>query len=162
MIVKMEIIIAIIILILFILLISNNLRRKKSKVQKTKSEINIYLKQKFDFIPEIIKYCEYEEIQDEITKLKEEYDKKEDLSTGEKLNQEFNKLIQITKDNPELKSDEQFLIIQNSLVEINNKLEKVIKLYNIEVTALNVNIDVFPSNLLAKLFKIKKEDFFEI
>ena len=158
----MEIIIAIIILILFILLISNNLRRKKSKVQKTKSEINIYLKQKFDFIPEIIKYCEYEEIQDEITKLKEEYDKKEDLSTGEKLNQEFNKLIQITKDNPELKSDEQFLIIQNSLVEINNKLEKVIKLYNIEVTALNVNIDVFPSNLLAKLFKIKKEDFFEI
>ena len=163
----MIIIVVILIIMFYILITYNILVKNRLRVHQAKSGIDVYLKQRFDLIPNLVecvkKYSEHEQKTfTEIAKLRAEYYKNKDLNTGRELNSKFNNVIAVVENYPELKADEQFLMLQKTLSKMENQLQAARRLYNIEVTSLNTKIEVFPSNLIAVAFNFQKENLFEL
>jgi LemA protein len=63
---------------------------------------------------------------------------------------------------PELKSNENFLRLQDELAGTENRIAVERRRYNEAVRAYNVKIRSFPANLLAGLFGFEKQAFFEV
>ena len=171
------------VIILYILITYNMLARKKIRVQQAKSGIDIYLKQRFDLIPNLVEcikqYCKYEkETLTQIAKLRTQYIQNKDLETGAQLNNQMNSLIAVAENYPELKANEQFSTLEKSLVKIESQLQAARRLYNGEVTALNIlgksiyemtcdDVEYYKNKIIAEKtyildyknnYKIKEED----
>ena len=62
---------------------------------------------------------------------------------------------------PELKANEQYLSLQNNLVEIENKINDARLQYNSMVTTFNNLVESVPSNIVAKTFGFEKQELFK-
>ena len=164
----MEIIIIIVIAILLVLLIMyNGLVKKRNAVKQSRSSIDVYLTQRFDLIPNLVEcvkgYAKHEEnLLESITKLRTEYNVSKDLDKASLLNTQMNKLIAIVENYPDLKASENFLNLQNNLTKMEDQLQAARRLYNMDVTAYNTAIQVFPTNLIASAFNFTEEKLFEL
>jgi len=65
------------------------------------------------------------------------------------LNKEYNNLLGIIENYPELKSSEVFLKFQRTLIKVENQLQAARRIYNIDVTNYNTKLNVVPSNIVA-------------
>ena len=164
----MEIIIIIVIAILLVLLIMyNRLVKKRNAVKQSRSSIDVYLTQRFDLIPNLVEcvkgYAKHEEkLLESITKLRTEYNVSKDLDKASLLNTQMNKLIAIVENYPDLKASENFLNLQKNLTKMEDQLQAARRLYNMDVTAYNTAIQVFPTNLIASAFNFTEEKLFEL
>ena len=158
------IIIVIIILILF-LIQYNILTKLRIKVQQSKSVIDVYLQQRFDLIPNLVQvvkeYSSYEkETLQKIVELRIKYNETKNIEISELLNNNLNQLIATSESYPELKANEQFLILQKNLSKMENQLQAARRIYNNNVTKYNTKISVIPYNIIAKIFGFKEERLF--
>ena len=164
----METIIIIVIAILLVLLIMyNRLVKKRNAVKQSRSSIDVYLTQRFDLIPNLVEcvkgYAKHEEkLLESITKLRTEYNVSKDLNKASLLNTQMNKLIAIVENYPDLKASENFLNLQKNLTKVEDQLQAARRLYNMDVTAYNTAIQVFPTNLIASAFNFTEEKLFEL
>lgn len=164
----MEIIIIIVIAILLVLLIMyNGLVKKRNAVKQSRSSIDVYLTQRFDLISNLVEcvkgYAKHEEnLLESITKLRTEYNVSKDLDKASLLNTQMNKLIAIVENYPDLKASENFLNLQKNLTKMEDQLQAARRLYNMDVTAYNTAIQVFPTNLIASAFNFTEEKLFEL
>ena len=160
------IIVIILILILYILITYNLFISRKNKIKQAKSAIDVYLTQRFDLIPNLIEcvkgYMTYEkETLVEIAKMRERYLQNKNLKDGEELNEKCNSIIAKTENYPELKANEQFLNLQKNLTKMESQLQAARRIYNSEVNVYNNKVQMFPTNILAKLFNFEEEQFFQ-
>lgn len=156
----------IILIVIYILITYNSLTKKKLKVAQAKSGIDVYLKQRFDLIPNLVEcvkgYYKYEKkVLEEVTKLRNLYNKDKDLKVAEELNQKLYGLIAVAEDNPDLKANEQFLNLQKNLSKMENQLQAARRIYNMDVTNYNISISTFPNSIFANMFGFLKEELFE-
>ncbi len=164
----MEIAILVIILFfIFVLIVYNSLIRKRNAVKQSRSSIDVYLTQRFDLIPNLVEtvkgYAKHEKgIFENITKLRSEYNQSKDLSKASELNKQIDNILLIGENYPELKSSSNFLNLQKNLSKMEDQLQAARRLYNVDVTAYNTSLQVFPTNLIASAFKFKEEKLFEI
>ena len=164
----METFIFIIIVILVVLLIIyNSLIRKRNAVKQSRSSIDVYLTQRFDLIPNLVEcvkgYAKHEEnLLESIAKLRTEYNVSKDLSKASLLNKQINQLIAVGENYPDLKASESFLNLQKTLTKMEDQLQAARRLYNVDVTAYNTAIQVFPTNLIASAFHFTEEKLFEL
>lgn len=63
---------------------------------------------------------------------------------------------------PELKANENFLSLQQSLAEIEEQLQMARRYFNSTVRDFNILVESFPSLLLARMFNFTAETFFEL
>ena len=160
------VIIIVVFIFLYVLIIYNSLVSKKNKVEQAYSGIDVYLTQRFDLIPNLVEcvkgYMTYEkELLQEITEKRTNYIKNKNLKDAQNLNIEFNKILAIAENYPELKASEQFLNLQKNLSKMENQLQAARRIYNMEVNSYNNTVQMFPSNIFANMFGFKEEDFFE-
>ena len=159
----------ILIIILVILAKYNQLIRLLNKVKKSSANIEIYLKKRFDLIPNIVEcvkgYSSYEkDTLEKIISLRNNYDNQTSLNLKEssKMNTQLNKYLAIFEKYPELKANEQYLSLQKQLSNIENELVYTRRTYNEEVTKYNTLIETIPSNIVASIFAFKKAELFQI
>lgn len=155
-----------ILLIIYFILIFNIFTKQKNAINNAKSLIEIYLTQRFDLIPNLQqctkKYMKYEsETLENLTKLRVKYINEKTLKNGGILNDEINNTVIILENYPELKASEQFMNLQKNLTRIENQLQAARRIYNQEVEKYNNIIMIFPNNIVAKIFNLKKEEFFK-
>ena len=161
-------VIALFILLLFIIITYNSIIHLKKKVEQSSSTIEVYLKQRFDLIPNLVEtvkeYAKYEsETLENVTKMRKNYlDNTSNLDEGAKLNNECNKIVFLSEKYPELKANENFLNLQKSLSKMESQLQAARRIYNSDVTIYNTKIYSFPSNIVAKIFGFKEAKLFEI
>ena len=141
----------------------------KQKVEQAKGGIDVYLKQRFDLIPNLVEtvkgYKAHEEkVMTEITRLRQEYDERndQDIKQSEDLNNRLTRLLAIVESYPELKASEQFLNLQKMLSKIESQLQAARRIYNSEVTEFNTKRLKFPSNIIGAMFGFKEHKLFEI
>ena len=161
------IIAAITIIVLVLLIMYNGLVKKRNAVKQSRSSIDVYLTQRFDLIPNLVEcvkgYAKHEEtLLESITKLRTEYNTSKDLDKASLLNTQMDKLIAIGENYPDLKASENFLNLQKNLTKMEDQLQAARRLYNMDVTAYNTAIQVFPTNLIASAFNFKEEKLFEL
>jgi len=156
------------ILLIIILVLYNNLVKARNKVKQAEANIDVYLNQRFDLIPNLVEcvkaYSKHEQsIFTEITTLRSTYMKQpSNIKEAENLNNKMNQLIAVAENYPELKASEQYLNLQRNLTKIESQLQAARRIYNMEVTNYNDKICTVPSNLVASLFGFKEAKLFEI
>ncbi len=161
------ILIIFIILIIYILSVYNKVIKQENAVKNAKSIIDVYLMQRFDLIPNLVKcvkeYTNYEEeILEKITKLRTEYVKEKELAKAGILDTEVNKIMVILENYPNLKASEQFLNLQKNLTKMENQIQAARRIYNHEVEKYNNTIGIFPNNLIARILNFTRKEFFEM
>ena len=165
------IIIGIIVLIVIYTFVTyNSLVKKDNIVKEAFSTMDIYLKKRWDLIPnlvEIVKgYVKHEkEILTKITELRtnsyESMTTNKKIDVNEQLTQNVSKMMAVAENYPELKANENFLQLSKDLVQVEDEIANSRKYYNGAVRILNTQIQVFPSNIIANMFKFKKYNMFE-
>ena len=165
--------IGIVILILIVILVYvfiqyNSLVKSNNLVKEAFSTMDVYLKKRWDLVPNLVEsvkgYAEYEkEIFSETTKLRtNSYDA---MTTNNKINeqltQEISKIMAISENYPELKASSNFSQLSKELTKIEDDIANSRKYYNGTVRILNNQIQMFPSNIIAKIFGFKQANMFE-
>lgn len=163
------VILAIVIFGIIIISTYNKLVRLSKKVSQSAGTIDVYLKQRFDLIPNLVEtvkgYAKYEEeVLEKIVKLRQEYtdNSNDNMNVNATLNDKYNKLIAIVESYPELKANESFLNLQKQLSKTESQLQAARRIYNSEVTEYNTKVLTFPSNVIASIFGFKEIALFEI
>ena len=157
------IIITIVILfIIWFILTSNSLIAKRNRVKQCESGICVALKQRNDLIPNLISavkaYMKYEDetltkITELRTKATEAITEQEQIKTGNELSAILPRIQATAEKYPELKANEQFVKLQNSLDEMEWQLQAIRRTYNAAVTDYNNAIEMFPSSWVASCKK---------
>lgn len=80
----------------------------------------------------------------------------------EKFGDKFLNLMILAEAYPELKADENFKQLHQSLVDVEGDIESARRYYNGAVRELNIAVESFPSNLIAGKFNFEVADFFEL
>jgi len=161
----MTILIIISIIIILIILLYNSIIKLRNSAHRSRSAIDIYLQQRFDLIPNLIEvtkgYMNYEkETLEKITSLRTSYGKNKDTVSMQELNKEYISILGIIEDYPELKTSEQFLKLQKSLIKIESQLQAARRIYNNDVTKYNTKISIFPNNIVSKILGFKEMELF--
>lgn len=157
-------------LFIYVLVTYNNLIKSKNIVQEAFSTMDVYLKKRWDLVPNLVEvvkgYAEHEkDVLNEITTLRS--DKYQDMSIDKKINvneqltQDISKIIIISENYPDLKASENFLELSGELTKIEDEIANSRKYYNGAVRIYNTKIQVFPNNIIAKLFNFKGSNMFE-
>ena len=71
-------------------------------------------------------------------------------------------LFAVAEAYPDLKANENFLQLQNELVDTEDKIQASRRFYNGGVRDLNTKIQVFPNNVFAGMLGFSERDFFEV
>lgn len=163
----LSIIILIMYLIMYLVIKFNFFKKKKLQVEQAQKTVDIYLKQRFDLIPNLVEVVksekEYEkEVLESLVKLRTESAKDSKLSEKAKLNEEYNRVLLLAENYPELKANKSFLNLQKQLTKMENQLQAARRIYNVEVTEYNTAIVTVPTNIIARMFGFKRVEFFEV
>ena len=79
----------------------------------------------------------------------------------EKLKLGIERIIALAENYPDLKANENFLNLQNELVETENYLQFARRYYNGSVRDYNTSTETVPSNFVASKFGFNSKDFFQ-
>ena len=164
-----NVVLIIIVILSGILLVNyNKFIRANNMVNESESAIDVLLNQRFDLLPNIIEcvkgYAKHESSTlEELVKLRKSYNNSEfSVDEAEKINKEFGNIVALAEAYPELKANENFLSLQRSLLDIENKINNARLVYNNCVTKYNNLVEVIPSNIIAKLFSFEKKELFKL
>ena len=154
-----------ILLIGYIISTYNRLVSNKNSLDESFSTMDVYLKKRWDLIPNLVEtvkgYAKHEkDLFKEVTELRSK--SYQDLSIDEKLTTTLNKLIAVAENYPELKANENFLDLSHELKNTEQDIANARKYYNANVRVYNNQVMIFPSNIIAKIFKFEKASMFEI
>lgn len=159
------------ILIIQTIFIYNKLIRLRNNANEGWSGIDVQLKRRADLVPNLVTtvkgYANHEDkLLEELTTLRAESISEQPIGTQVRtehsLSQSLHKLMVVAEAYPDLKADKNFLKLQQQLSEIENTLQKSRRYYNGTVRELNIKIESFPSNLVAKIIGFSKYTFFAL
>lgn len=71
-------------------------------------------------------------------------------------------LFAVVENYPELQANENFLSLQRSLEDLETEIARSRRYYNAVVRDLNTVIKAFPSNLIAKVFRVREREFYTL
>ena len=163
--------IIILIPLIYIILIFNKLTHLSNLVKEKWSQVDIFLKQRTDLIPNIVEsvkgFTEHEKSTlTNITKARNQVikatTKEEEIEANKNLSNAINKLLFLQEDYPELKANTNFMNLQENLKEIENNISYARQIYNKAVLKYKNKLEMFPSNIIADIFNFKPELFFTI
>lgn len=165
------IILAIIILIIiYAFILYNNFISLDNKVKEAFSTMDVYLKKRWDLIPNLVEtvkgYTKYEEeTLTRVTKLRNnvynEMTNDEKIINNEELSSDVSKIMALKEAYPELKANENFIDLSNKLTKIEDDIANARKYYNGTVRIYNNKVQMFPNNIFAKIFNYKTKRMFE-
>ena len=85
----------------------------------------------------------------------------EKISANKELSSALSRLLVVVERYPDLKSNQNFIRLQDELAGTENRIAVERRRYNDAVKTYNVAIRSFPANLLAGMFGFEKAAFFE-
>ena len=164
----------VIVLIIFIIIVTilyNQLIREKNQVVNAFSTVNVILKKRYELIPNLVDtvkaYAKYEQnVFESITTLRTKAisskDSNEIITLDKDISDNIDKILLLAEDYPNLKASDNFLKLQKTLENIEDELSAARRTYNAAVTEYNISLESFPTNIIAKIFKMKKNELFTI
>ena len=150
--------------------IYNSLIRGRNRVDTAWSDIDVQLQRRHDLIPRLVaavdQYSQYEKATLEaVTALRTEALQATDLDARgkieEKLGAGLQRIIALAESYPDLKANENFINLQNELVETENYLQFARRYYNGSVRDYNTSTESVPNNFVAGWFGFKSKSFFQ-
>ena len=164
------VLIIIAIIIIFIISTYNGLVKSKMNVDNSWSQIDVQLQRRFDLIPNFIEtvkgYMVHErETFEKITELRTSWAKATSVNDKAELNNQISAslktIMAVSENYPDLKANQNFLQLSDELRNTEDKISYSRQFYNDGVTIYNTKLQVFPSNIIAKMFNFTPRDLFK-
>jgi len=158
-------------LLLWAIVAFNLLVRDKNRVLAAWSDIDVQLKRRHDLLEKLIEsvkqYQAYERaVMENVTALRTHAESAANLGEKARLETEIGKrirqLVLVAENYPELKSSANFLDLQRNISDVESQIQFARRFYNGAVRNLNTRIDSFPDMLIARLFRFKYRDYFDL
>ncbi len=158
--------------IIYVIAAFNGLVRLRNREKEAESDIDVQTKRRYDLIPNLVEavkgYMGQERgVLESVTKARTQA-----MATGgtavEKAGAEnmlsgaLKSLFAVSESYPDLKSNQNFLSLQQELSDTENKIQAARRFYNSVVQDLNTKIESFPSNIIAGMFGFVQGKFFEV
>ncbi|HED24875.1 MAG TPA: LemA family protein [Firmicutes bacterium] len=155
----------------FIVYTYNRLVGLRNMADTAYANIDTLLQKRFDLVPNLVStvkgYMKHErELLETITRARTEWLKAstihENAGADETATRALKTLFAVSENYPELKANENFMMLQEELAGIENKIAYARQRYNRTIMVLNTVIERFPTNLIARLFKFETREFFAV
>ncbi len=150
--------------------IYNKLVKLRSRVDNAWAQIDVQLKKRYDLIPNLVEtvkgYAKHEKetLENVImwrSKATGAATTEDSIEANKGLGQAVGRLLVACENYPELKADKNFLSLQADLKDIENKIAMTRQFYNDTVMNYNQKRELFPSNIIANIFKFKAAPYFQ-
>lgn len=157
--------------ILILILLYNKLVRLRNRSENAWHQIDVQLQKRADLVPNLVEtvkgYAAHEKnVLEEVTKARSIYSQagtmKEKADATNMLTGALKTLFAVVENYPELKANQNFLLLQEELSGIESKIAYARQFYNDVILSFNNVQQVFPSNIVAGWFGFKPGDYFEI
>ncbi len=148
----------------------NSLVKTNVRAEEAWSDITVQLKRRMDLIPNLVEsvkgYAKHEaqtlekvvaQRSNAIGGSVEETAKTENMLSGA-----LKSLFAVAESYPDLKANQNFLQLQEELVDTEDKIQASRRFYNGAVRVLNTKVQMFPTNIFAGMLGFKKREFFEV
>lgn len=163
--------IIIVLAVLAIIGVYNSLIRSRNRVDEAWADIEVQLKRRYDLIPNLVNTVKgfaaqessvLERVTEARTRAMGAQTVQEHQQDENQLSGTLKSLFAVAENYPDLKSNQNFLQLQNDLTDTENKIQAARRFYNGNVRDFNTKIEVFPTNLFAQMLGFAKRAFFDI
>lgn len=154
-----------------VIFIYNSLITSRNRVDEAWSDIEVQLKRRYDLIPNLVEtvkgYARQESsVLENVTKARNMAmnagSLQEKLKDENMLSGALKSLFAVAEAYPDLKSNQNFMQMQNDLTDTEDKIQAARRFYNGNVRDYNTKLQKFPTNLLASTFGFTVRQFFDI
>lgn len=167
------IVIGAIVLLILIVVIScyNKLVKQKVTVEEAFSTMDVYLKKRFDLIPNLVEtvkgYAKHESetLRTVIEQRGKNYDSmtpEEKIESGAVISQMVPNIMALAETYPDLKANQNFLNLSNQLEIVEEDIANARKYYNGAVKRYNMSVQTVPSNMIAGMFHFERKPMYEV
>ena len=159
------------VLTLYGIAVYNRLVGKRNMVENAWHNIDTLLQKRYDLVPNLVNtvkgYVTHEkEVLENVTKARSAWmhasTVKENAEAENMLGGALKTLFAVAENYPELKANQNFLLLQEELSGIESKIAYARQRYNRSVMVYNTAIQKFPTNILAGMFKFTGRDYFAV
>lgn len=162
-----------IVLLIIIIFIAcyNGLVRKRTAVEEGFSTMDVYMKKRFDLIPNLVEtvkgYAKHEkETLDNIIKARganyAQMTPEEKIRSSQAVSQMIPNIMALAESYPELKANQNFMQLSAELSQVEQDIANARKYYNGCVKNYNIACQVFPSGMIASMFHFEKATMYEV
>lgn len=158
---------------LYAVYLYNSLVKSRQMAEEAWSGIDVQLKRRADLIPNLIEtvkgYAAHEKSTlEEVVGLR---NRAQSIPAGDVagraqaeglLSQALGRVFALAEACPDLKANENFAELQDTLETLESEIQMSRRYYNGAARDLNVKVESVPSNIVANLFKFSKKSYFEI
>ena len=164
-------VVAVIVILGLVVILYNRLVASRHRVLAAWSDIDVQLKRRHDLIPKLVdavrQYAGYEQAvlttvvdlrnkSEALTAVTDKAEVESDLGRG------IHNLLALAEAYPDLKANQNFLQLQKDITEVEDNIQYARRYYNGAVKVLNVRVESFPDNLVAKLFGFRTAEYFDM
>lgn len=148
----------------------NKLVRLRNNYEEGFATIDVYLKKRYDLIPNLVEtvkgYSKHEhdtflQVTEARAKAASAATPAEKIEADKQFSQAIRNFNMVMENYPELKANINFMDLQSQLKTLESELANSRKYYNANIREFNTRIQTFPSSIVAKKMRLEKQPFFE-
>ena len=157
--------------VLWVVALYNQFVQLANRVKEAWSDIEVQMKRRYDLIPNLLEtvkgYAAHEkDVFEKVTQARAaaigaqtmpQHAQAENMLSGA-----LKSLFAVAEAYPQLRANENFLELQRELTDTEDKIQAARRFYNGNARDMNILIESFPSNIVANVFKFRKQEFFEL
>lgn len=157
--------------VIWLVVMYNSLVTLTQRVKNAWADIDVQLKRRYDLIPNLVNTVKGSSNFESSTLEKviqargvamgagtmAEHKEAENMLTGA-----LKSIFALAESYPDLKSNQNYLSLQNELSDTENKIQAARRFYNSNVMDYNTKISIVPTNFIAKIFSFGEKEFFEL
>ncbi len=158
-------------MIVYVVIIYNGLINLKHNIEKTWSNIDVLLKQRYDELPKLVSVCEgymkhEQSVLENVTKARAQLDNAqtggEVLDANNAISQALRSLFAVVENYPDLKADRAFRQLQSRVSQLEDQIADRRELYNASVNRFNIRIEQFPDIFVANMMRLAPRQLWQI
>ncbi len=159
----------VVILVVWVIATYNRLVVLRNRIDNAWSQIDVQLKRRYDLIPNLVEtvkgYAAHEkEVFQRVTEARASMANAQTVAeqgqAQNQITQALKSLFAVAEAYPELKANQNFMMLQEELSGTESKIAYARQFYNDTVMSYNTLIQSFPANMLAGTFGFTQRDYF--
>ncbi len=159
------------VIVFYVIGLYNGLVTLRNRCDNAWAQVDVQLKRRYDLIPNLVEtvkgYAKHErEVFEKVTQARNQAIAasgiKDQGQAENMLSGALKSLFAVAEAYPELKANQNFLMLQEELAGTESKIAYARQFYNDVVMKFNTKQQVFPSNIIAGMFHFTTKEYFEI
>lgn len=159
------------VLVIWFIAMYNGFVKIRNRVDEAFATIDVYLKKRYDLIPNLVEtvrgYAAHEEgtlekVVQARNMAQSAGSDQEKIEADNMLSGTLKSLFAVAEGYPDLKANTNFIDLQNQLKAVEEDIANARKYYNAVVREFNTKREVFPSNIIAGMFSFDARPLYEV